>query len=187
MSRIGRQPVVIPEKVKVAINGNLVKIEGPKGKAEHTVSGSFDVKMENNQLQVSPKKDIEITKAVKSAYGMERATILNKVKGVVEEYVKVLQLEGVGYRANLAGTKLNFTLGFSHPLSYDLPAGIKAAVDNQTKITISGIDKQLVGMVASKIKHMKKPEPYQGKGVRYEGERIRRKAGKSAAGAKGAK
>jgi large subunit ribosomal protein L6 len=187
MSRIGKQPITIPEKVKVSIQGNVVKIEGPKGKAEHVMSADFEAKLDNNVLTVVPKKDAEVTKSHKSFFGMEKATLQNKVKGVSEEYVKVLQLEGVGYRANLQGTKLNFTLGFSHPVSYDMPAGIKAVVDNQTKITISGVDKQLVGLVASKIKHLKKPEPYQGKGVRYEGERIRRKAGKSAAGAKGAK
>jgi len=187
MSRIGRQPVNIPEKVKVVIQGDTVKIEGPKGRTEHKVSSDFTCTMENNQLTIVPNKGVEKNNRFSSFYGMERAILNNKIRGVVEEYVKILRLEGIGYRSQLVGNTLNFTLGFSHPLSYVLPSGIVAVVENQTKITITGINKELVGMVASKIKSLKKPEPYQGKGIRYEGERIRRKAGKSAAGAKATK
>jgi large subunit ribosomal protein L6 len=115
---------------------------------------------------------------------MERATINNKIIGVTEGYVKVLLLKGVGYRATLAGRVVNFTLGFSHPCEYKLPDGITVVVDNQTKLTVSGIDKDVVGQVAAEIRQLKPPEPYQGKGVMYEDEKIRRKAGKSAAGAK---
>ncbi len=184
MSRIGKKPVAIPEKVKVAVAGAVINIEGPKGKAQHAVSQYFDYKVENNTLTVIPKAGLEDLKNGQALFGMERATINNKVFGVTEGYVKTLILKGVGYRANLAGRTLNFTLGFSHPLDYTLPDGITAVVDNQTKITITGTDKHVVGQVAAEIKQLKLPEPYQGKGVMYEGEKIRRKAGKSAAGAK---
>ena len=184
MSRIGKQPVVIPDKVKVTKEGTDLKIEGAKGKTLHKMDPGFEYKMEGNTVTVIPKAGVEANNKWKALFGMERAVINNKVLGVMEGYTKVLVLKGVGYRASLAGTTLNFTLGFSHPSEYKLPAGITAVVDNQTKITITGIDKQLVGKVAAEIKQLKEPEPYQGKGIMYENEKIRRKAGKSAAGAK---
>jgi large subunit ribosomal protein L6 len=184
MSRIGRKPVVIPEKVKVVKEGSLIKIEGPKGKATHPISEYFDYKIENNILTVVPKASVDGLKNGKALFGMERATIANKIIGVTEGYTEVLLLKGVGYRASLAGRTVNFTLGFSHPSEYQLPEGITVVVDNQTKLTITGVDKHTVGQVAAEIKSLKEPEPYQGKGIMYEGEHIRRKAGKSAAGAK---
>lgn len=185
MSRIGKKPVVIPDKVKVIKDGLVLKIEGAKGKAQHTMDSGFEYKIEGNTLTVIPKPGVESNNKWKALFGMERAVINNKVIGVTEGYVKVLVLKGVGYRATLTNPSLlNFTLGFSHPSEYKLPAGITAVVDNQTKITITGIDKHMVGKVAAEIKMLKPPEPYQGKGVMYENERIRRKAGKSAAGAK---
>lgn len=184
MSRIGKKPVVIPDKVKVTKEGNAINIEGAKGKAQHNMNPGFEYKIEGNTLTVVPRPGVEANKKWNALFGMERAIINNKVIGVLEGYSKVLVLKGVGYRATLAGTTLNFTLGFSHPSEYKLPAGITALVENQTRITISGIDKHMVGKVAAEIKRLKPPEPYQGKGVMYENEKIRRKAGKSAAGAK---
>lgn len=184
MSRIGKKPVVIPDNVKVIKEGNVLKIEGVKGKTQHNMDAGFEYKIEGNTLTVIPKPGVEANNKWKALFGMERAVINNKVLGVVEGYTKVLVLKGVGYRATLAGTVLNFTLGYSHPSEYKLPPGITAVVDNQTKITITGIDKHMVGKVAAEIKRLKPPEPYQGKGVMYENEKIRRKAGKSAAGAK---
>jgi large subunit ribosomal protein L6 len=184
MSRIGKKPVAIPEKVKVTIEGSALKIEGAKGKTVHKMDPSFDYKVDAKTIVVSPKPGCDANKNWNALFGMERATINNKVLGVTEGYVKVLLLKGVGYRATLAGKVINFTLGYSHPLNYTIPEGITAVVDNQTKITITGIDKHMVGQVAAEIKQLKLPEPYQGKGVMYENEKIRRKAGKSAAGAK---
>ena len=184
MSRIGKKPVVIPDKVKVTKEGNAIKIEGVKGKAQHNMDPGFEYKIEGNTITVIPRPGVEANNKWNAMFGMERAIINNKVIGVLEGYSKVLVLKGVGYRATLAGTTLNFTLGFSHPSEYKLPAGITALVENQTRITISGIDKHMVGKVAAEIKRLKPPEPYQGKGVMYENEKIRRKAGKSAAGAK---
>ena len=185
MSRIGKQPVKISAGVKAAVENGAIKIDGPKCKLTHKMDPDFDYKIDGGLIVVSIKQNVSVDKNVRARFGLERAVIKNKVEGVVNGYSKTLVLTGVGYRAQLQGKKLNFTLGFSHPLSYDLPDGITAVVDNQTKITISGIDRQLVGQAAAKIKLMKPPEPYQGKGVKYEDERIRRKAGKSAAGAKG--
>lgn len=184
MSRIGKQPVKLPAGVKASAENGVIKIEGPKGKLTHKTDSYFVYKIESQAINVLIRENVSVDKNIRARFGLERAVLNNKVNGVLNGYSKTLVLTGVGYRAQLQGKKLNFTLGFSHPLSYDLPEGITAVVDNQTKITISGIDRQLVGQAAAKIKLMKPPEPYQGKGVKYEEERIRRKAGKSAAGAK---
>ncbi len=185
MSRIGKQPVIIPAGVKVSVSGDVLKIEGKAGKIDHPMVNHFDYKIEGNAVKITPKEGVSLKdKLIKAKYGTDRAILNNEMKGAVEGFTKVLVLVGVGYRAQLQGKKLNFTLGFSHPVSYELPEGIKADVKDQTRITITGINKQLVGQVAATIKKIKPPEPYQGKGVMYEGERIRRKAGKSAAGAK---
>ncbi len=185
MSRIGKQPVKLTAGVKASVENGVIRIDGPKGKMDHRTDSYFDYKIDNQELTVTIKEGVTVDKNVRARFGLERAVLNNIANGVANGYSKTLVLTGVGYRAQLQGRKLNFTLGFSHPLSYDLPEGVNAAVDNQTKITITGIDRQLVGQAAAKIKLMKPPEPYQGKGVKYENERIRRKAGKSAAGAKG--
>ncbi|MBN2753322.1 MAG: 50S ribosomal protein L6 [Candidatus Goldbacteria bacterium] len=186
MSRIGKQPVQIPSGVKVSNDGKLLKIEGSKGKAEHVINNKFDYKIENNEINVVPRVNVEKDKAANSQFGTERAVIANKVKGVNEGYVKTLLLKGVGYRAQMQGTKITMAMGFSHPVVFEIPAGVKAEVtENQTKITVTGIDKQLVGETAAKLRKVKPPEPYQGKGIMYDDEHVIRKAGKSAAGAKG--
>jgi len=187
MSRIGKKPVRIPEKVKVAKTDSALKIEGPNGKAEHKCSAEFDYSVENNEVKIMPKASLQKNKRLKALYGMERAMVNSKITGAAMGFSKTLLLKGVGYRVQAQGKKLNFTLGYSHPIVFDLPEGVKAAVDQQTKITLSGMDKQAVGQTAAKIKMLRPPEPYKGKGIMYENEHIRRKAGKSAAGAKGAK
>jgi len=181
MSRIGKKIIQVPDKVKITKQADKILIEGPGGKLEHAIDPNFDYKIENNIVSITSKHDVEKDRNIKASYGMERAVLNNKINGAKEVYVKTLLLSGIGYRTQLAGDTLNFTLGFSHPVKFKLPAGIKAAVDGQTKIVLSGPDKALVGLTASKIKMLKKPEPYGGKGIMYEGERIRRKAGKSAA------
>jgi large subunit ribosomal protein L6 len=182
MSRIGKQPIKIPDGVKVNNDGKVIKIEGSKGKTEHIVDSNFEYKNENSEITVLPLVSLEKNKALKSAYGMQRSILEGKITGVAVGYAKALILKGVGYRTTLAGNKLNLTLGFSHPVVFDLPEGIKATVDGQTKLVLESIDKQLVGETAAKIRSLRPPEPYKGKGIMYEGERIRRKAGKSAAG-----
>ena len=181
MSRIGKQLIKVPEKVKVVKEGHIIKIEGPAGKAQHNMAKEFEYKIENGIITLHILPDFENTKKIHALHGMERAILNGKISGTVAPYTKTLLLKGVGYRANLQGTTINMTLGFSHPINYKLPDGIKAVIDNQTKIILTGIDKHMLGQTAAELRALKKPEPYQGKGVMYDTERVRRKAGKSAA------
>lgn len=181
MSRIGKMLIKIPEKVKVSKEGQFIKIEGPAGKAQHNLAKEFEYKIENGIITVHILQGFEKAKKIHALHGMERAILNGKIAGTVAAYTKTLLLKGVGYRAALQGMTLNLTLGFSHPVNYVLPAGVKAVVDNQTKITLTGTDKHILGQSAAEIRALKKPEPYQGKGVMYDTERVRRKAGKSAA------
>ncbi|HDQ26019.1 MAG TPA: 50S ribosomal protein L6 [bacterium] len=188
MSRIGKQPVKIPAGVKASKDGAELRLEGPKGKTAHKTNPNFVYEITADAITVKPAEAVSLAdRRIKALYGMERSLIDSRVKGVLEGYTKTLLLKGVGYRAQLQGKTLNFTLGFSHPINYRVPDGITVTVDNQTKVIVSGIDKHMVGQVAADIRMFKPPEPYQGKGVMYENEQVRRKAGKSAAGAKGAK
>lgn len=180
MSRIGKQPIKIPAGVKVDIKGEVIKVEGPKGKLLHNLPAGVALKLENGVLTVSNPGTAENGRAL---HGLSRTLLSNMVHGVSQGFTKELEITGVGYRAQTKGTVLNLTLGYSHPIDYKLPEGIQAKVDNNTKITVTGADKILVGMVAAKIRSFKEPEPYQGKGIRYAGEHIIRKQGK-AAGAK---
>jgi large subunit ribosomal protein L6 len=183
MSRIGKQSIKIPAGVKVSNKGNLYMFEGPKGKLSHEVPSCIKVKVEGDHLFVTRDDSVEGAAAL---HGMTRTLLSNCVHGVSTGYTKGLEINGVGYRASVAGQTLNMTLGFSHPVAFALPTGISAKVDANTKITIAGSDKQLVGAVSAEIRGLKPVEPYQGKGIRYAGEFVRRKAGK-AAGAAGAK
>lgn len=183
MSRIGKQSIKIPAGVKVSAKGNVYNFEGPKGKLSHTVPNGVKVKIEGDHLYVTRDDSVEGAAAL---HGLTRTLLSNCVHGVHTGYSKGLEINGVGYRAAAQGQTLNLTLGFSHPVSYALPVGISAKVDANTKITISGSDKHLVGAVSAEIRGLKPVEPYQGKGIRYAGEFVRRKAGK-AAGAAGAK
>ena len=175
MSRIGKKPIVIPAGVKVALNGRAVKVEGPKGRLERELHDQVEVSIEADQIQVAPK-NLESGSALQ---GLTRTLVANMVEGVTKGFSKSLEINGVGYRAELKGTVLNLALGYSHPVEYPLPAGVAAEVEKQTKITLTGIDKELVGATAAKIRSFRPPEPYKGKGIKYADERIVRKAGKT--------
>jgi large subunit ribosomal protein L6 len=183
MSRIGRKPISIVSGVKVQKTDHEVKVIGPKGELSAKVHPDISIEIKDNQVLVARASDL---KEQRSLHGLWRALIQNMIKGVTEGYTRKLELVGVGYRAELKGKKLQLLLGYSHPILFSPPEGIKIETPTQTNITIGGIDKQLVGQVAAKIRSFREPEPYKGKGVKYEGEYIRRKAGKAAA-ASGAK
>lgn len=183
MSRIGKQPIKIPAGVKVSVKEDTFHFEGPKGKLSQKVPHGVKAKVEGDHINVTRDDEVEGAPAL---HGLTRTLLANCVHGVHSGYTKGLEINGVGYRAAVQGTALSLTLGFSHPVSYTLPTGITAKVDANTKIAITGADKHLVGLVASQIRGLKPVEPYQGKGIRYAGEFVRRKAGK-AAGAAGAK
>jgi len=183
VSRVGRKPIAVTAGVKVEKSGNEVKITGPKGALSATVHPHIGFEVKDNKVQVSRTSDLKPDRAL---HGLWRALLQNMVTGVTQGYTKKLELVGVGYRAELKGKKLQLLLGFSHPILFMPPEGIKIEAPTQTNVVISGIDKQLVGQVAAKIRSFRPPEPYKGKGVKYEGEYVRRKAGKAAA-ASGAK
>jgi large subunit ribosomal protein L6 len=177
MSRIGKQPVVIPAGVKVAVSGGSVKVDGPKGSLAWVVPAGITVKVEDGKILLARPNDERRSKAL---HGLSRALVNNMVDGVAKGFEKELHIEGVGYRAAVAGSKLNLTLGYSHPVEFEIPKGITIVVEAQTEVKISGIDKALVGQVAANIRFLREPEVYRGKGVRYKNEHIRRKAGKTA-------
>jgi len=179
MSRIGNQPISLPSGVKVAITGQQVKVEGPKGKLEREVLPFIEVTQEDNTIVCKRRSD---EKQARAAHGLERSLINNMVVGVSEGYEKQLALVGVGYRADVKGKTINLGLGYSHPIDYPLPDGVKASLlkeGRDTFIKLESIDKQLIGQVAAQIRALRPPEPYKGKGVRYRGEEIRLKAGKA--------
>ncbi len=182
MSRIGRMPIAIPAGVTVKVDGNVVTVKGPKGELSRTVPKDMILEMENNTFYVKRPSD---EKEHRSLHGLTRTLIANMVTGVTTGFSKTLEIAGVGYRAAKAGTKLALTLGFSHPLEVEPPKGITIDVPAPNKIVVSGMDKEAVGALAAKIRGYREPEPYKGKGVKYEGEVIRRKVGK--AGGKGKK
>lgn len=176
MSRIGKAPIQIPEGVEVKIDGQVVTAKGPLGTQSVEVRPEIALKIEGNTLLVSIVKDERKSRAL---WGLSRTLLDNAVQGVKTGFTKKLEIQGVGYRANMEGTKLNLMLGYSHPVSVDPPEGIKIAVEANTKITVTGYNKQAVGDVAAEIRGKRPPEVYKGKGVRYEGEYVRRKAGKT--------
>ncbi|HPO21756.1 MAG TPA: 50S ribosomal protein L6 [Smithellaceae bacterium] len=180
MSRIGKKPIAFPKNVKISQNGNIVKVEGPKGTLSSKLPDGIAMTMEENQLIIERKSDDRLAR---SYHGLARTLVNNMVTGVSAGFEKGLEISGVGYRAELAGSNLKLVLGFSSPVEYSIPKGIEVRIDKQVNLVVSGIDKELVGRVASEIRSLKKPEPYKGKGIKYAGESIRRKAGK-AAGAK---
>lgn len=177
MSRIGRKPVTVPKGVTVTVNGNEVKVKGPKGELARAFREEVSIKQEDGTLHVERHGD---ERQVRALHGLTRALLNNMVVGVSTGFSKVLQIEGVGYRAELKGKDLVMALGYSHPVVVPPPQGITFAVDEKARtITISGPDKEQVGQVAADIRKWRKPEPYKGKGLRYQGEHIRRKAGKA--------
>jgi len=178
MSRIGKQPITIPEKVDVKIDGTTLRVKGPQGELTWIIPPAVTVEQKDKKINVL------LSGNDRASFGMARARIANLVNGVVSGFTKDLEIHGLGFKAALQGQKLVLNLGYSHPVEYALPAGVKAIIDKKaTKITISGIDKDAVGETAAQIRSLRKPEPYKGKGIRYAGERVHRKAGKTAAGA----
>jgi large subunit ribosomal protein L6 len=176
MSRIGKQPVTIPPKVKIEIKGQKVNVEGPKGKLSWDLPARTTVKVEGATLQVSRQGE---DAAARALHGLSRALIHNMVQGVSEGFSKRLEINGVGFKAAVAGKVVTMNLGFSHPILYDIPDQITVTVEENTKITIAGPDKQLVGKVAAELRSYYPPEPYKGKGVKYSDEKIERKEGKT--------
>ncbi|QBI55950.1 50S ribosomal protein L6 [Streptomonospora litoralis] len=177
MSRIGRRPISVPKGVEVAIDGQDVKVKGPKGELNHTVVDPITIDWdEDGQLSVDRPDDHPDNR---SLHGLTRALVQNLVEGVSNGYTKTLEIHGVGYRVQARGENLEFSLGYSHPVVIEPPEGISFRVEKPTVLHVDGIDKQLVGQVAANIRNLRRPDPYKAKGVRYQGERIRRKAGKA--------
>lgn len=181
MSRVGKKPILIPGGVEVKITGDIVMIKGPKGELQEEIRPEIKAEIKRNEIIITPHKE---TKRTKAFWGLTRALLFNMIKGVTEGYEKKLKLEGVGYRANLKGEGLVLQVGFSHPVKIKQPEGIKFSVEKNS-IIVSGINKEQVGQIAAKIRAVRPAEPYKGKGIIYEGEQIRRKAGKKAVTAEG--
>ena len=175
MSRIGKKAVAIPAGVTVTLEGQTITVKGPKGQLAWTVSDEIEIKQEGAELTFVPRND---SQRAKGMWGLSRTLIGNMVEGVTKGYEETLELVGVGYRAAMKGQALSMQLGFSHDVDIPPPAGITFVVPKQTEVRVSGIDKQLVGEVAARIRRIRPPEPYKGKGVRYAGEKVRRKEGK---------
>ena len=176
MSRIGKNPVPVPDKVTVTINGLTVKVKGPKGELERTLPDGVSVTQDSNTIVVSPTSNKRMSR---ERHGLCRTLVANMVEGVNNGYSKNLEIVGVGSRAQVKGKTLVVSAGYSHPVEMEPPDGITFKVENNTKVIVSGIDKELVGNEAAKVRAIRPPEPYKGKGIKYEGERILRKAGKS--------
>ena len=176
MSRIGKLPVQIPDGVEVKVENNLVTAKGPMGTESVQIREEIEVKVEGKEIILTRKED---DRKSRSLHGLSRTLVQNIVTGVKEGFTKKLEIQGVGYRAQMQGTAINLQLGYSHPVIIEPPAGIKIAVEANTKITVTGSNKQMVGDVAAQIRSKRPPEVYKGKGVRYEGEYVRRKAGKA--------
>jgi large subunit ribosomal protein L6 len=177
MSRIGKQPIAVPDGVEITIEPELVKVKGPKGELEERVSREIGVAQENGEIVVTRSTDRGEHRAL---HGLTRSLIANMVEGVTSGFEKRLEIQGVGYRAQLQGNKLVLALGYSHPVEVNAPSGIDFEVPQPTRITVRGISKQVVGEVAANIRKQRPPEPYKGKGIRYEGEYVARKVGKRA-------
>jgi large subunit ribosomal protein L6 len=178
MSRVGKVPVTIPAKVKVDVKGTTVSVEGPKGKVSRTFAPVVAITVADSKVAVKPTEETRFSRAM---FGTARSVIAGMVKGASEGFAKELEIQGVGFKAALKGKQLDLALGYSHPILFDIPEGIKITVTDGTKLKVEGADKQLVGMVTSQIRSYYPPEPYKGKGVRIVGERVRRKEGKTVA------
>jgi large subunit ribosomal protein L6 len=178
MSRIGKKVIAVPKGVKIAVQQGAVEVQGPKGKLLQPLPPGIGFELNGDQLQAKTlREDPELGKF----HGLARSLVANAVKGVTEGFRKDLDIVGVGYRAEVKGKQVVFALGYSHPVVFDIPSGIDIAVDKQTHVTVTGIDRQLVGQVAADIRAMRKPDPYKQKGVRYTGEVLKKKAGKTGA------
>jgi large subunit ribosomal protein L6 len=178
MSRIGKKPIQIPKGVTVKVAADAVEVQGPKGKLRQAIPPGIKFAQDNGALVATPERE---DKELKKFYGLARSLVANAVTGVTEGFKKELDIVGVGYRAELKGKQVHFALGYSHPVIFDIPNGIDITVDKQTHITVTGVDRQLVGQVAANIRRMRKPDPYKQKGVRYTGEVLKKKVGKTGA------
>jgi large subunit ribosomal protein L6 len=184
MSRIGKMPVHLEKGVKAMVSGRLVRLEGPKGKLEMQLPDGFGVEVHDSEMNVKRPGD---TSRERALHGLTRKLLANMAQGVGKGFTRTLEINGVGYRAEVrGGNSIYLTLGYSHPILYQLPAGVSAKVDRQVLVTLEGADRQVLGSVAAQLRELRPPEPYKGKGIKYAEERIRRKAGKAAAGASGA-
>jgi large subunit ribosomal protein L6 len=177
MSRVGKKPIPVPSGVKVTVKESQIRVAGPKGELTKTIHPSIRVESDGQMLVVKRPSD---SKFHRSLHGLTRSLIANMVDGVTSEYQKALEIQGIGYRAETKGKKIRLALGLSHPILFSPPEGVKVELDGPSKIKVSGMDKQLVGLVAAKIRSFRPPEPYKGKGIRYAGEIVRKKAGKTA-------
>jgi large subunit ribosomal protein L6 len=182
VSRIGKLPVAIPGGVKVAVDTNAVRVEGPKGKLHTTVPAGVNVKVDGNVVRV---ERVAEDRKIRALHGLTRKLIANMAQGVSQGFSRVLDINGVGYRAEVRGQEIHMTLGYSHPVIFPLPQGVTASVERQVIITLSGADRQLIGETAAKIRSLRPPEPYKGKGIKYREEFIKRKAGKAVGSASG--
>ncbi len=176
MSRIGKLPIPVPAGVDIKIDGQNIEVKGPKGTLNHVVPAPITIVLQDGTITVARPDDERNSRAL---HGLTRTLIANQIQGVTEGYTKALEIVGTGYRVTAKGSDIEFALGYSHPILVKAPAGISFTVDGNTKVSVSGIDKQAVGEVAANLRKLRKPEPYKGKGVRYAGEVVRRKAGKS--------
>ncbi|PZO44861.1 MAG: 50S ribosomal protein L6 [Leptolyngbya sp.] len=176
MSRIGKRPIPVPAKVSITIDGQDIQVKGPKGELSRTLPSGVLLVQDGDTVLVNRKNDSRIAR---ERHGLCRTLVANMVEGVSNGYQKRLEIQGIGYRAQVQGRTLNLSLGYSHPVVFEPPAGIEFVVENNTNVVVSGIDKELVGNIAASIRASRPPEPYKGKGVRYAGEQVRRKAGKS--------
>jgi large subunit ribosomal protein L6 len=178
MSRIGKKPIAIPKGVTVKVDGNTVDVKGPKGQLRQPLPPNISAAVEDGQLVTRKARD---ERALDKFHGLARSLVNNAVRGVTEGWKKELDIVGVGYRAEMKGKQVVLALGYSHPIVYDVPSGIDIAIDKQTHITVTGVDRQLVGQVAANLRRLREPDPYQQKGVRYTGEVLKKKAGKTGA------
>jgi large subunit ribosomal protein L6 len=177
MSRIGKKPIPVPEGVKVAVEGTLVKVEGPKGKLSHSVPRGLSVAVDSSEVKIERSSD---HRTVRALHGLTRSLVANMVQGVKDGFQRKLEIVGIGYRAQLQGKNLQLALGYSHPVIFPLPEGVQAEVEKQVSITLRGADKALLGQTAAQLRALRKPDPYKGKGIKYAEEQIRRKVGKKA-------
>ena len=178
MSRIGKKPIQIPAGVQVKVSPDAVEVKGPKGTLRQPFPSQIGFAVEGQELIAKPTRD---DKELSKFHGLARSLVANAVTGVTQGFKKELDIVGVGYRAKVKGRQVQFALGYSHPIIFDIPQGIEIAIEKQTHVTVTGIDRQLVGQVAANIRSMRKPDPYQQKGVRYTGEQLKKKAGKTGA------
>ena len=178
MSRIGKKPIAIPKGVKIDVKPGSVEVQGPKGRLQQPLPPGIGFSVDGDQLAANTLREDPL---LGKFHGLARSLVANAVRGVTEGFKKELDIVGVGYRAELKGKQVHFALGYSHPVVFDVPTGIDVTVDKQTHITVTGIDRQLVGQVAANIRRLRKPDPYKQKGVRYTGEVLKKKAGKTGA------